>query len=204
MKKRVLGGNLKVSAIGVGCMGLSHAEGAPAEEGEAIRFLSSEDFPQIDFSAVDTTTLGMDRIANAAAAFALAGGAVTVIDFGTCINTVVIDGNGRFLGGAILPGRMLLRKALATYTAQLPFLPLCNELPAAIGTNTLDAMAAGVDLGCIGTVRELMASTRKLVGGRCRFITAGGDAPYFLANLPELERGPDLLTLRGVSLARSM
>ena len=97
---------------------------------------------------------------------------------------------------------MLLRNALATYTAQLPFLPMRNELPAAIGNNTLDAMAAGVDLGCIGTVRELMVSTRKLVGGSCRFITAGGDAPYFLANLPELEKGPELLTLRGVALAR--
>ena len=171
--------------------------------GEAIRFLSCEDFPQIDFSAVDTTTLGMDRIANAAAAYALAGEAVAVIDFGTCINTVVIDGKGRFLGGAILPGRMLLRKALSTYTAQLPFLPMRNELPAAIGANTMDAMAAGVDLGCIGTVRELVISTRKIVGGSCRFITAGGDAPYFLANLPELEKGPDLLTLRGVALARS-
>ena len=172
--------------------------------GSSIHFLSCLNFPQIDFSAVDTTTLGMDRIANAAAAYQIAEGAVAVIDFGTCINSVVIDKAGHFLGGAILPGRMLLRKALATYTAQLPFLPLRDERPSAIGSNTLDAMAAGVDLGCLGTVKELMASTSAMLGTPCRFITAGGDAPYFLRNIPELEPGPDLMTLRGVALAHKL
>lgn len=52
MKKRVLGGNLEVSAIGVGCMGLSHAEGAPAEEGEAIRFL--REAAEVGYTFFDT------------------------------------------------------------------------------------------------------------------------------------------------------
>lgn len=37
MKKRVLGHGLTVSAVGLGCMGFSHAYGAPMEHGEAIR-----------------------------------------------------------------------------------------------------------------------------------------------------------------------
>lgn len=36
MKTRVLGNKLKVSAIGLGCMGFSHAFGAPTEKKEAI------------------------------------------------------------------------------------------------------------------------------------------------------------------------
>lgn len=39
MKKRVLGNKLEVSAVGLGCMGLSHAYGAPTEKGEAIRVI---------------------------------------------------------------------------------------------------------------------------------------------------------------------
>jgi len=37
MKKRILGKNLEVSAIGLGCMGFSHAFGRPTEKSEAIK-----------------------------------------------------------------------------------------------------------------------------------------------------------------------
>lgn len=37
MRNRTLGGDLTVSAIGLGCMGFSHAYGAPTERSEAIR-----------------------------------------------------------------------------------------------------------------------------------------------------------------------
>lgn len=36
MQERILGKNLKVSAVGLGCMGFSHAYGAPTERKEAI------------------------------------------------------------------------------------------------------------------------------------------------------------------------
>lgn len=39
MKKRILGQNLEVSAVGLGCMGLSHASGAPTERSEAVKIL---------------------------------------------------------------------------------------------------------------------------------------------------------------------
>lgn len=40
MEKRILGTTgLKVSALGLGCMGLSHAYGAPTEKNEAVRFI---------------------------------------------------------------------------------------------------------------------------------------------------------------------
>ena len=37
MQQRVLGDGLKVSAIGYGCMGLSHAYGVALEKSEAVK-----------------------------------------------------------------------------------------------------------------------------------------------------------------------
>ena len=39
MQNRTLGKDLKVSAVGLGCMGFSHAYGAPTDEREAVRLL---------------------------------------------------------------------------------------------------------------------------------------------------------------------
>ena len=39
METRILGKDLTVSAVGLGCMGFSHAYGAPTDEKEVIRLL---------------------------------------------------------------------------------------------------------------------------------------------------------------------
>lgn len=39
MKERILGNGLKVSAVGLGCMGFSHAYGEPTEKKEAVRLI---------------------------------------------------------------------------------------------------------------------------------------------------------------------
>lgn len=39
MDKRILGEDLEVSAVGLGCMGFSHAYGAPTEDKEAVRLI---------------------------------------------------------------------------------------------------------------------------------------------------------------------
>lgn len=39
MEHRILGTDLKVSALGLGCMGFSHAYGAPTDRAEALRVI---------------------------------------------------------------------------------------------------------------------------------------------------------------------
>jgi type III pantothenate kinase len=166
-------------------------------------FISAVSYPWLDFSLYDIRTLGADRIANAAAAQALGSGAVLVLDCGTCISTEAIDAKGVFRGGAIMPGRAMLRKSLASFTAQLPEIPMSMECPSALGQNTAEAIAAGVDLGVIGAMREIVEKTRRQTGlEKCRVIAVGGDAKFFIQNIDGLEPGTANFTLHGISLAK--
>ena len=166
-----------------------------------IHFLTANDFPQLDFSLIDIRTVGMDRIANAAAALRLMeDGPAIVLDCGTCLVTEVIDSQHHFCGGAIMPGRMLMRRALADHTAQLPLIPIQPQKPSPLGANTHDAILAGIDLGVLGGIRTLVAETRNALGSPdCTVFTTGGDAQFFLDALPELTPAPQFMTILGIA-----
>lgn len=40
MRKKILGTELEVSAVGLGCMGMNHAYGAPADKNEMINLIA--------------------------------------------------------------------------------------------------------------------------------------------------------------------
>ena len=40
MRKKILGKDLEVSAVGLGCMGMNHAYGAPADKTEMINLIA--------------------------------------------------------------------------------------------------------------------------------------------------------------------
>ena len=166
-----------------------------------IQFLTA-DRPglPVDFSQLDTSTTGADRVANAlalAADFPLPG---LVLDCGTAITIEVVDRDGVFRGGAIAPGRRLMRHALFSGTAQLPEIALSKEVPGKIGVDTVSSIAFGIDAGVVGMVRELVAraaeqySCASLVG-------TGGDIDFFLPHLAGMVKAADDFTLRGVLAA---
>ena len=109
----------------------------------SLHLLKAEDLKEIDFSKVDSSTIGGDRLANLLAARNFFGQSFLVIDCGTCITAeLVVDGS--FLGGFIMPGRQLQRNALKSFTGQLPEISLYSQL-LEIGTNTEDSIRVGVD-----------------------------------------------------------
>ena len=150
----------------------------------------------LDFSHIDASTLGADRIANAAALLQRGKLPAGNFDCGTAITLETVLANGVFAGGAIMPGRKLMRMALKTGTAALPEVPLERQLPDELGKNTLDAMTLGIDLGAVGMVRELMTRTSAL--GVKYMVTSGGDAKFFCKHIPELESAGKLFTLQGI------
>jgi len=147
--------------------------------------------------------IGADRLANAIALRdACPDRNALCLDCGTAITWEAVDANGRLRGGAIAPGRRLMRRALHEYTAQLPLLEMDNSEPPEIGADTATAIRCGVDRGCLGLVREVLAGIRMALGDRdCPCLATGGDAPFFVAHLPELKAAGLDFTLRGIALA---
>ena len=168
---------------------------------DSMHFISAADpgLP-VDFSLVDTSTLGADRVANAIAAAAMYSLPAVVIDCGTALTMEVVDSERRFVGGAIAPGRKLLRQILARGTAQLPEIPLSSVKPEAIGQNTRDAIHFGVDHALIGTVREWLNFLRQKYPDITVILT-GGDAGFLSHDFPEAVIADEFFTLHGIRLA---
>ena len=161
-----------------------------------LRVLTAESATGMDFGEVDTRTIGADRVANALAAAALLPLPAVVVDCGTAITFEVVAAGPTFRGGAILPGRAMAAAALRGSTAQLPKIRLSVGRPKPCGTNTEAAIAAGIGLGSIGAIREILNALGPAAG---QAHVTGGDADYFSLHVPELRRAPTHFTLRGLA-----
>lgn len=90
--------------------------------------------------------LGSDLLVGAVGAMAKYPKPLLVFDFGTATTLSVIDEQGMYRGGMIMPGLRMAVEALASRTAQLPHIDL-EAPPKAIGTNTVDCMNSGAIYG---------------------------------------------------------
>lgn len=160
----------------------------------------------LDLSGVDVGTLGSDRLANAIRLANCYPLPALCIDFGTAITFELVDGRRRFCGGAIAPGRAMLRRSLNIDTARLPLLPLDGlPPPTTAGTNTADCIRLGVDCGVLGTVREIIETLQNQIAPeQLTLVGVGGDAGFFIEHLPEITYGGEYFTLYGIYNAWEM
>jgi type III pantothenate kinase len=146
----------------------------------------------------DPGAVGADRLLGAWFARESVGTPLVVVDVGTATTVDVVDAEGAFVGGAILPGPALAMRSLARGTAMLPPVPLV--LPrVAIGSDTASAIASGVLFGHVAAIQGLLDRMRAELGGRTRprVVLTGGDASA-LGSPDWADRfEPDLL-LRGL------
>ena len=179
------------------------AEKLDALKARGVRLATPEAASKfVDFSLVDSSTLGQDRIANAVYLATKDPLPAVSLDFGTCITAEVVDAQKRFLGGAIFPGRRLMRRALNLYTSKLPFIELADGLPPCPGANTADAIRMGTDAASVDAVAGFLVRIEKALACRPAVFACGGDRAFFLRT-PELAGitdGGDDFTLRGVEL----
>lgn len=156
------------------------------------------DFPQ---------KVGIDRLLNAIAANARRRPhqPAIIIDSGTATTIDLVDSQGAFRGGAILPGFEMSSKALHQYTALLPLVPhhrLHEREPETIGRNTETAVESGLYWGHVGAVRELVDRMIHAcpVGVEPLVLLTGGTGPLLKKHLPFVEWDP-AVCLQGLALA---
>ncbi|MCH9655176.1 MAG: type III pantothenate kinase [Planctomycetes bacterium] len=174
-----------------------------------VEILNSVDFP-LEICVDEPRKVGIDRLLNAVAANRLrnSGQATIIIDSGTATTVDVVNPDGSFAGGTILPGFELSAKALHHYTALLPLIPV-DELrqvePVVLGKNTTDAIRSGLFWGQLGAVRELVSQLRdQSLADSSQIVplvllTGGGSdllAPYLEGSI----QFEPLLTLQGLAL----
>lgn len=138
--------------------------------------------------------LGADRWAALIGARTLHGGACLVVCAGTATTVDVLDAEGCFQGGLILPGVELMRRALAANTAQLP---LADGEFSGLPRNTADAIISGCLLAQAGAVERMFEQVADRQDANC--LVGGGAAGQFfdLLRIPKLR--VDNLVLEGLA-----
>ena len=141
--------------------------------------------------------LGTDRWAAIIGARALGPGAKIVVVAGTAMTVDALSAEGRFLGGLIVPGHMLMQSALRANTAQLGVPQgTWDEFP----TETADAIASGAIQASVGAVMRLRDALRREIGSDPGCVLSGGGAPLLGPHLPFPALIQDNLVLDGLAV----
>ena len=143
---------------------------------------------------------GADLVVGSVAALREYNPPLTVIDMGTATTVSVLDKNGAYIGGAIIPGVKISMDALTDRTALLPGLQL-DQPKRAIGRNTVDAMRSGIMMGTACMLDGIIDRMEEELGYKTTVIATGGIAKFIIPLCRrEMVYDKDLLTKGLVAL----
>jgi type III pantothenate kinase len=156
----------------------------------------------ITLAVDEPLTVGADRVVNTLAASRLFQRDTIVVDFGTATTFDCITGDGRFIGGVIMPGIRTAADDLIRKTAKLPATELTPPSQV-IGRRTEDCIRAGVLWGAADAVDGIVARIRAEWpgGGRPHVIATGGLAGLIAPLTRSIESVHPDLTLVGLRFA---
>jgi type III pantothenate kinase len=161
------------------------------------RTVQGADFP-ISAAVEDMAAVGADRLAAAVAVNQLRHPSrpAIVVDAGSAITVDVVDQQGVFRGGAILPGMAMAAQALALDADLLPRIQPAQQPPPAVGDSTAAAIRSGLYWGALGAIRELIRQMSAHSPAPEVFVTGGG---VLWPQLTPQARYEDHLVLAGVA-----
>ncbi|MDE6108102.1 MAG: type III pantothenate kinase [Oscillospiraceae bacterium] len=148
----------------------------------------------------DPGQLGADLVVGAVAATAKYPKPLIIFDLGTADTMSVIDGDGRFLGGAIMAGPRLSVDALASRTSQLPRIHL--DVPGKVVCgNTVAAMQSGAIYGHAAMLDGLIDRVETELGQPMAAVVAtGGLSPLVIPLCRREIHVEENLMLQGLKL----
>ena len=169
------------------------------------RLIDSADQIPLNIDVENPTRVGIDRLLTALAASRTfcPGQTTVVVDSGTATTINLVDADGIFRGGVILPGMRLSARALHDYTARLPLLDMDlldeTDKPELPGRNTEDAIRGGLFWGQVGAVREIRRRMTDNAGQEPACLVTGGGGRRMAPVLQPCDF-VDCLTLHGLAL----
>jgi type III pantothenate kinase len=143
----------------------------------------------------DSSSLGVDRWLAAVAAYMRCCRAVLVIDVGSALNVELVSSEGHYLGGYILPGANLMKKALLSDTGLVRFDNNHGLNSLVFGCSTLGAVSGGVNAALVGACLVAIDQARKSLSEEVfSVLLTGGGAECVRGHLPcDVESVPDLV-----------
>lgn len=130
----------------------------------------------LNISIDDPGTIAADLVTTAVAAKNYYPLPCIIIDMGTATTVTVVDKDGRYIGGAIMPGVAISLHALTQGTSLLPnieIIPPQKTIP----TNTIDSMKSGIVFGTAGSLDGIIDRYKEVLGDDVSIVATGGLAP---------------------------
>lgn len=119
------------------------------------------------------STLGADLLVNSVAAINKYPLPALIFDMGTATKLSVIDEEGYYCGGMIIPGLRLSVDALWARTSQLPRISL--DAPCKlIGKNTVECMQSGIIHGNAAMIDGIIDKVEAEMGKKATLLATGG------------------------------
>ena len=150
-------------------------------------------------SGYDRRKLGNDRIADMTAVKKLYGAPAVIFDMGTATTVSVIDAEGVFIGGMIMPGLGLSLNALSSGTALLPgikpYQP--NSL---LGQDTVSCINNGVIYSQASAIEGICSRVEEKLSQRVNTVITGGAVKFILPVLRRNAIYDEHLLLKGLKI----
>ncbi|MEA2042615.1 MAG: type III pantothenate kinase [Bacteroidota bacterium] len=144
-------------------------------------------------------TLGKDRIAAAVGANNIYPDSnVLIIDAGTALTMDLVTDKNEYIGGSISPGLSMRYRALNRMTGNLPELSINNNFDLLVGTDTTEAITAGVQNGIIYEVESYIDKISEKYQ-QIKIVLTGGDIIFFERYIKKDIFADQYLVLKGLN-----
>jgi type III pantothenate kinase len=147
---------------------------------------------------VEPERLGVDRWAALVAVRNRLPVAACIVDCGTAITIDALSADGEHLGGLIVPGLTMMRRALIENTGSIP-----NEGEGAVALlarSTRDAVTGGTLYAAVALIDRVTSDVAAELGGSMARVITGGDAPRIVPLLAGSYRYEPDLVLQGLAV----